>query len=78
MADPAVGGIVESLSRQAANTYRRFFTMLGSKHLDLLKELLPQPNSVGYLVSRACGKAPAVSLCEKQLSTWEPRFTAQF
>jgi putative ABC transport system substrate-binding protein len=61
MADPVAGGIVESLGRPGGNitgvSYDAGIEILG-KQLDLLKELLPQPNSVGYLVSRGIWESP--------------------
>ena len=61
MADPVAGGIVESLGRPGGNitgvSYDAGIEIL-EKQLELLKELLPQASSVGYLASRGIWESP--------------------
>ena len=55
MSDPVAWGIVESLSRPGGNITGVAVDAgieINGKQLELLKELLPQPSSVGYLASR--------------------------
>jgi putative ABC transport system substrate-binding protein len=61
MVDPVAWRIVESLSRPGGNITGVALDAgieLSGKRLELLKELLPQPSSVGYLVSRAAWELP--------------------
>jgi len=60
MADPVAWGVVESLSRPGGNITGVAVDAgieINGKQLELLKELLPQPSSVGYLTSRFLWKA---------------------
>jgi putative ABC transport system substrate-binding protein len=61
MADPVAVGIVESLSRPGGNITGVVVDAgieVYGKQLDLLKELLPQLSSVGYLASRGVWESP--------------------
>jgi putative tryptophan/tyrosine transport system substrate-binding protein len=61
MADPVAGGIVESLGRPGGNITGVSVDPgieISGKQLELLKELLPQPSPVGYLVSRSVWESP--------------------
>jgi putative ABC transport system substrate-binding protein len=61
MVDPVSWRIVESLSRPGGNTTGVALDAgneIAGKRLELLKELLPQTSSLGYLVSRAGWRLP--------------------
>src|SRR5215475_2925941 len=56
IADPVAGGIVKNLGRPGGNITGVSVDPgieISGKQLELLKELLPQPSPVGYLVSRS-------------------------
>jgi len=69
MSDPVAWGIVESLGRPGGNVTGVAVDAgieMSGKQLELLKELLPQPSSVGYLASRGVweGHPAAVAVRE--------------
>jgi putative tryptophan/tyrosine transport system substrate-binding protein len=70
--DPVAAGLVASLGQPGGNAtgYHAFSTEVGTKRLELLREVLPQPGLIAFLVDpRAPGSPPQVSEVEQAART---------